>query len=61
MAGYTGLKYLNKLIENTWRTNIFESNIFVISHTYDKNIYMVRILHVDLYTLSNVHVHDAYN
>ena len=26
----TGLKYLNKLIENTWRTKIFKSNIFVI-------------------------------
>ena len=26
----TGLKYLNKLIENTLRTKIFESNIFVI-------------------------------
>ena len=25
----TGLKYLNKLIVNTWRTKIFESNIFV--------------------------------
>ena len=25
-----GLKYLSKLIENTWRTKIFESNIFVI-------------------------------
>ena len=26
----TGLKYLNKLTENTWRTKILDSNIFVI-------------------------------
>ena len=26
----TDLKYLNKLIENTWGTKVFESNIFVI-------------------------------
>ena len=44
MVGYTGLKYLNKLIENTWR---IESNIFVISHTYDKNIYGTAQLKLD--------------
>ena len=26
----TGLKYLNKLTENTWRTKSLDSNIFVI-------------------------------
>ena len=29
-------KYLNKLIENTWRTKIFESNIFVICKVLPK-------------------------
>ena len=32
----TGLKYLNKLMENTWRTKIFESNIFVIHKVLPK-------------------------
>ena len=32
----TGLKYLNKLIENTRRTNIFESNIFMIHKVLPK-------------------------
>ena len=32
----TGLKYLNKLIENTWGTKIFESNIFVIHKVLPK-------------------------
>ena len=32
----TGLKYLNKFIENTWGTKIFESNIFVIHKVLPK-------------------------
>ena len=32
----TGLKYLNKLTENTGRTNIFESNIFMIHKVLPK-------------------------
>ena len=32
----TGLKYLNKLIENTWRTKIFKSKIFVIHKVLPK-------------------------
>ena len=32
----TGLKYLNKLIENIWITKIFESKIFVIHKVLPK-------------------------